>query len=117
MIHRERLNTMAEEKEEKVVSIQIHKDFMEYFKEKKHINTTEDLEFEVSFVIRKFIEEKQEEKRQLLDDYTQGFIWGYAIGKGCIPNNTTMACVKWRIPTTVKAEALLKMRELLINLD
>jgi len=41
--------------EEKVVPIQIHKDFMEYFKEKKHINTIEDLEFEVSFVIRKFI--------------------------------------------------------------
>ena len=76
---------------------------------KKHGSGFDSFEEIILSFTHRYMENENNIREQLLDDFSQGFIGGYAMGSKYIPNNKTMKYAKWNIPHTLKAEALTQM--------
>ena len=76
---------------------------------KKHGSGFDSFEEIILSFTHRYMENENNTRKQLLDDFSKGFIEGYVMGGKYIPNNETMKYVKWNIPHTLKAEALTQM--------
>lgn len=76
------------------IELEATKAFMDWVEESTRDLCFDDVGEAIRYIVRRYLEEKEEEENRILDDYNRGFVNGYAYAKGLKPKVAFWELVK-----------------------